>query len=310
MNKAGVEIDLTVSVDGKQKRHVTVRTLQNERMLRYRNWVETNRKHIFEKSKGRIGYVHIPDMGPFGYAEFHRSYLAEYDRDGLIIDVRYNRGGHVSALLLEKLARKRVGYDCSRWGLPIAYPMESVKGPMVALTNQFAGSDGDIFSHCFKLYGLGPLVGKRTWGGVIGIEPRHRLVDGTLTTQPEFSFWFQDVGFKVENYGTSPDFEVDISPVDYRNGVDPQMQLAIELVLSELKKNPPKLPDFSMKPSLPIPNFVGVSSAAKETKRVKPPELAKAAKTSKTARAAKTVKTARQIKTSKTARAAKTSKKR
>ncbi len=92
---------------------------------------------------------------------------------------------------------------------------------MVALTNQFAGSDGDIFSHCFKLYGLGPLVGMRTWGGVVGINPYHRLVDGTLTTQPEYSFWFSDVGWAVENYGTDPDVEVDIAPQEATRGTDP-----------------------------------------------------------------------------------------
>jgi tricorn protease len=155
-------------------------------------------------------------MGPWGFAEFHRGYLSELDRDALIVDVRYNRGGHVSSLLLEKLARKRVGYDVARWVPPTPYPEESVAGPIVALTNQFAGSDGDIFSHCFKLYGLGPLVGMRTWGGVIGINPRHRLVDGTQTTQPEFSFWFTDVGWGVENYGTDPTHEVDIAPQDAR----------------------------------------------------------------------------------------------
>jgi tricorn protease len=253
MNKPMMEVDITVSSDGKTKRHVTVRTLYNERMLRYRNWVEANRKSVFEKSNGRVGYIHIPDMGPWGYAEFHRSYLAEYDRDALIVDVRYNRGGHVSGLLLEKLARKRVGYDCSRWGEPMPYPTESAKGAMVGLTNQFAGSDGDIFSHCFKLYKLGPLVGKRTWGGVIGIEARHRLVDGTLTTQPEFSFWFVDVGFKVENYGAEPDYDVDISPQDYRQGLDPQMEKALELLRTELKRNPPEIPDFTDKPSLALP---------------------------------------------------------
>ena len=126
-----------------------------------------------------------------------------------MVDVRYNRGGHVSQLLIEKLARKRVGYDVSRWGKPDPYPSYSVAGPMVALTNQWAGSDGDIFSHVFKLMKLGPLIGKRTWGGVIGIWPRHVLADGSVTTQPEFSFWFVDVGWGVENYGTDPDIEVD-----------------------------------------------------------------------------------------------------
>ena len=159
--------------DGRAR--VLVRTLRDERMLRYRAWVDANRARVHDATGGRVGYVHVPDMGPWGFAEFHRGYLSEFDRDALIVDVRYNRGGHVSALLLEKLARKRVGYDVARWTPPFPYPEESVAGPIVAVTNQFAGSDGDIFSHCFKLYGLGPLVGMRTWGGVIGIHPRHRL---------------------------------------------------------------------------------------------------------------------------------------
>lgn len=234
-------------------RTVTVRTIRGERYLRYRAWVEANRRYVHEKSKGKIGYVHIPDMGPNGYAEFHRSYLSEYHHDALIVDVRYNGGGHVSALLLEKLARKRVGYDVSRWGEPQPYPAESVSGPLVALTNQFAGSDGDIFSHCFKLYKLGPLVGKRTWGGVIGIWPRHPLADGTVTTQPEFSFWFKDVGWAVENYGTDPDYDVDMTPQDYSKGRDPQLDKSIELALQSIKENPSVLPDFSQRPVLHLP---------------------------------------------------------
>ena len=111
--------------------------------------------------------------------------------------------------------------------MPNPYPPESVMGPIVALTNEYAGSDGDIFSHSFKLLKLGPLVGKRTWGGVIGIWPRHSLVDGTQTTQPEFSFWFEDVGWGVENYGTDPDIEVDNTPQDYRNNTDAQLERAI-----------------------------------------------------------------------------------
>src|SRR5205823_6303847 len=158
--------------------------------------------------------------GAEGYAEFHRSYLTEYDRDALVVDVRANGGGHVSGLLLEKLARRRVGYDFPRWSAPKPYPDESPAGPMVALTNELAGSDGDIFSHAFKMLQLGPLIGKRTWGGVIGIWPRHRLVDGTVTTQPEFSFFFADLGWRVENYGTDPDIEVDNAPHDYARGAD------------------------------------------------------------------------------------------
>lgn len=262
INCSGGDVMLSIKdgADG-TTRHVAVRALRDERDLRYRNWVENNRKYVHEKTGGKIGYLHIPDMGAWGFAEFHRNYLSEIHREGLLVDVRFNRGGHVSALLLEKLARKRVGYDVPRYGMPLPYPSESVAGPIVALTNQFAGSDGDIFSHCFKLYKLGPLVGKRTWGGVIGIWPRHTLVDGTVTTQPEFSFWFTDVGWKVENYGTDPDYEVDVAPQDYREGRDPQIDKAIELLNETLRKSPFALPDFGERPNLALPELKPLAGA-------------------------------------------------
>jgi tricorn protease len=220
----------------------TLRALTDESPLRYRDWVETRRAAVHQATDERVGYVHIPDMGPAGYAEFHRYFSSECLRDGLIIDVRFNRGGHVSQLLLEKLLRKRIGYDVSRWSEPIPYPDAAPMGPMVALTNEHAGSDGDIFCHAFKLYGLGPLIGKRTWGGVIGIWPRHSLVDGTVTTQPEFASWFVDVGYDVENHGTDPDIEVDNRPQDYAAGRDRQMDQALRSIRSLLAKDRPEIP--------------------------------------------------------------------
>jgi len=255
INTADRDVTLTVASGKGEPRTILVKALRSESALRYRAWVERNRAIVHQKTGGDVGYVHIPDMGPWGFSEFHRGYLSEFDRKGLIVDVRYNRGGHVSPLLLEKLARKRVGYDVPRYGKAVPYPPESVAGPIVAITNQHAGSDGDIFSHCFKLYGLGPLVGKRTWGGVIGINPYHRLVDGTITTQPEFSFWFTDVGWKVENYGTDPDYDVDIAPDDYRDGKDPQMDLALRLIQTAVSGSTPPAPDLSTKPSLPLPTL-------------------------------------------------------
>jgi tricorn protease len=237
-------------------RTITVRTLHDEQPSRYRAWVNRNRQQVHEATGGRVGYVHIPDMGPNGYAEFHRGYLAEVDKDGLVIDVRFNGGGSVSALILEKLARRRLGYDVQRWGGLSPYPVESVAGPLVALTNEYAGSDGDIFCHSFKMLGLGPLIGKRTWGGVIGIWPRHALVDGTVTTQPEFSFWFGDVGWNVENYGTDPDVEVDNTPQDYRNRHDAQLQKGIETILGLIESNPPlQPPDPKSRPSRALPKL-------------------------------------------------------
>jgi tricorn protease len=200
-----------------------------------------------------VGYLHLPDMSAFGYAEFHRSFLAELDREALVVDVRYNRGGHVSGLLLQKLARRRIAYSFPRRGEPSPYPDEAPRGPLVALTNEHAGSDGDIFSHAFKQLGLGKLVGKRTWGGVIGIWPRHRLADGTTTTQPEFSFGFDDVGWRVENYGTDPDIEVDIAPQDYAKGQDPQLDQAVACVLAELAERPAHTPNPAARPRLGRP---------------------------------------------------------
>ncbi|NRQ35292.1 peptidase [Nonomuraea sp. NN258] len=249
VNQAGEEVELTLR-RGDDTFTATVRALADEQPARYRDWVNLNRAECHQRSGGRVGYLHVPDMGTEGFAEFHRGFLTEYDRHALIVDVRFNGGGHVSALLLEKLARRRLGYDYPRWGDPEPYPPESPRGPLVALTNEYAGSDGDIFSHTFKLLGLGPLVGKRTWGGVIGIWPRHQLADGTVTTQPEFSFAFDDVGWQVENYGTDPDIEVDITPQDYARGVDTQLERAIDVALDLLAAHPPHTPNPAHRPRM------------------------------------------------------------
>ncbi len=256
VHQAGSKVGLTlVHADGRA-REVVVNTLADEVPTRYREWVERNRAWVHEHSQGRVGYFHLPDMMSHGFAEFHRYFPAECDRAGLIVDLRYNRGGHVSSLLLEKVARKRIGYDLSRWAQPMSYPDEAPAGPVVALTNEHAGSDGDIFSHGFKLMGLGPLVGMRTWGGVIGINPRHKLVDGTETTQPEYSFWFKDVGWGVENYGTDPTIEVDNAPQDAGAGVDRQLETALATVLDQVEREPTPAPQFEPRPNLaraPLP---------------------------------------------------------
>ncbi len=244
VHRARADVTLTIRRGAEKPRRVVVRTLSNEFGLRYRAWVERNRAIVHKASKGRIGYVHVPDMGSRGFSEFHRHYRAESCRDGLIVDVRYNGGGNVSQLLLEKLLRRRIGYDRTRWMGLLPYPQHATTGCLVAITNEHAGSDGDIFSHSWKVYGLGPLIGRRTWGGVVGIWPRHTLVDGTVTTQPEFAYWFQDVGYGVENYGTDPDIPVDILPADHAAGRDPQLARAIAEVkrlIAERKPGPPPL---------------------------------------------------------------------
>ncbi len=250
--QAGNEVELTLERDGERK-SVTVKTARSEMALRYREWVESNRRRVHDATDGKVGYVHIPDMSVRGFAEFHRGYLTEARRTGLVVDVRKNGGGHVSQLILEKLARTRIGYDITRFGGVFPYPSDSILGPIVALTDEHAGSDGDIFSHCFKLMEIGPLIGKRTWGGVVGIWPRQRLADGSVTTQPEYSFWFEDVGFGVENYGTDPDIEVELDPGAWARGEDPQLERAIEEALKRIDEEKPAVPDFGEIPILRPP---------------------------------------------------------
>jgi tricorn protease len=255
VNQAGLDVELTVADSrGRRPRRVVVATLRDEDSLRYREWVERNRRYVHDATDGRVGYVHVPDMIARGYAEFHRSFASEADRDALLVDVRDNSGGFVSQLLLEKLARRRVGYDLLRYAPPEPYPSESAAGPMVCLTNQNAGSDGDIFSHCFKLFGLGPLIGTRTWGGVVGINVIRKLVDGGLTTQPQASFWFVDVGFGVENYGTDPDIVVDKTPQDWGADADPQLDRAIAVLDRERRRHKRVDPMTTKRPRLPLPN--------------------------------------------------------
>ncbi len=245
VNLAGSEVELLVQpADGAEPRTVVIRALADEHPARYRDWVEANRRKVHEATGGKIGYLHVPNMVSSGFAEFYRYFLAEYDHEGLIVDVRWNSGGIVSPLLLETLMRPRIGYAFQRWGQPEPYFYESPRGNLVALTDEHAGSDGDIFSHAFKLLGLGPLVGTRTWGGVIGYNDATQIpfADGSLTTQPEFSFWFSDVGWGVENYGTDPTIEVVYPPQAYMAGEDPQLDRAIAEAMRLVAEHPRTTP--------------------------------------------------------------------
>ena len=256
VHQAGAKVELTLARgegSAATTRRVLVTTLADEVPARYREWVEHNRAWVHAQSGGRVGYLHLPDMMADGFAEFHRYFSAECDREALVVDLRYNRGGHVSELLLEKVARKRIAYNVPRWGRTTPYPEESAAGPVVALCNEHAGSDGDIFAHGFKLMGIGPLVGTRTWGGVIGIWPRTLLVDGTETTQPEYSFWFRDVGWGVENHGTDPNIEVDNAPQDAAAGRDRQLETALATALQLAEGRRTALPDMATRPNLAPP---------------------------------------------------------
>lgn len=190
------------------KNNFEVKTIASERGLIYREFIEQNRKFIDESTNGEVGYIHIPDMQLWGFKEFFQNYIKEFDKKSLIIDARYNGGGNISCILIDQLRRRRLGVDIPRWGKAEPWPFESSRGNFVLLVNPYTGSDGDLFAKQFKSLELGATIGERTWGGVFGIMPRHRLIDGGLTSQPEFGFWLSDDGYSLENKGVMPDIEV------------------------------------------------------------------------------------------------------
>ncbi|MEV8637083.1 S41 family peptidase, partial [Streptosporangium sp. NPDC051023] len=195
-------------------------------------------------------YLHVPDMVAEGWAQFHRDLRREMTLEALVVDVRGNRGGHTSELIIERLIRKVIAWDLPRGLNPITYPEDAPRGPLVAVADHNAGSDGDIVTAAFQVYKLGPVVGTRTWGGVIGTEGDHRLVDGTHITVPRYSFWFDGLGWGVENYGVDPDVEVDITPQDWAQGRDPQIEEAVRLALAALEERPAATPpDPATRPS-------------------------------------------------------------
>jgi tricorn protease len=247
---SGKPVELTVARDGAQAHRFAVTPLASDRRLRYQDWVAGKRRLVRELSGGRTGYLHIPDMMGEGWAHFHRDLRVEMAYDALIMDVRANRGGHVSELVVEKLARRIIGWDLPRWLHPNTYPRDAPRGPVVALADENAGSDGDMVTAAIRILGLGPVVGTRTWGGVVGIDEGFTLVDGTAMTVPRYAIWLDRFGWGVENHGVDPDVEVVISPADWAEGRDPQLETAVQLAVERLKDRPAAgPPDTGTRPS-------------------------------------------------------------
>ncbi|MFD7667423.1 S41 family peptidase [Streptomyces sp. NPDC059788] len=247
VGSAGQPVELTVRpAGGGDLRHPVVIPIADERPLRYHAWVAGRRAYVHEASGGRLGYLHVPDMVGSGWAQLHRDLRVEVAREGLVLDVRENSGGHTSQLVVEKLARRVIGWKLPRGAQPYSYPRDAPRGPIVAVANEFSASDGDIATAVIKALDIGPVVGTRTWGGVIGIDSRYHLVDGTLVTQPKYAFWADGHEWSVENHGVEPDIEVLHAPQDYAAGRDPQLDEAIRTALAALRRNPAKVP-----PSLP-----------------------------------------------------------
>ncbi|MGN6795846.1 MAG: S41 family peptidase [Streptosporangiaceae bacterium] len=248
---AGKPVELTVRrvADGKHHRAVVV-PLRSDLRLRYQDWVAGRRQLVRDRTNGRAGYLHVPDMVSEGWSDFHRDLRGEMEKEALIVDVRSNRGGHTSQLIVEKLARRVIGWDTVRYGRPESYPVQAPRGPVVAVTDEFAGSDGDIVTAAIQIMKIGTVVGARTWGGVIGIEGWHQLVDGTSMTMPKFSFWFSQFGWGVENYGVDPDIELLMTPNDWISGTDVQLERAVSLAMEALQAEPAAAPpDTTARPS-------------------------------------------------------------
>ena len=238
-NKAGDVVELGLSTEpGGTIRLLKVRPTDDESELRYLAWVEENRAAVEKASEGRLGYLHIPDMDGVGLSMFGRLFNPQVGKDGMLIDVRGNDGGFVSQMIIGRLARKPWAYSQARHGTAESYPARVMAGPRAVLIDQFAGSDGDIFPESFRMLKIGPLIGTRTWGGVVGIRADKPTVDGGITTQPEYAWWEPARGWSLENSGVAPDIKVEITPTNWLDGVDPQLDRGIQWLLEDLKKNP------------------------------------------------------------------------
>lgn len=236
--RAGGPLELTVADNprGRNTREVVIEPIATENDLRYLRWVQDRADRVAKATDGRVGYLHVPDMGANGIREFIKWFYPQVHKEGLVIDVRGNGGGNVSQMLINRLSRKLLSLDYVRnWDRPGTYPAVVFDKPMVTLINETSASDGDIFPAMFREAGLGPLIGVRTWGGIIGITNRGPLLDGGEVFVPEFGNTGTDGRWIIEGEGVSPDIEVQNEPIDVINGGDPQLERGIAEVLKRME---------------------------------------------------------------------------
>jgi len=240
-------VNSTNSLQG--ARTVTIRPLTSESDLIYLDWTEGNRKRVEQMSNGRLGYLHIPDMGPAGIREFIKWYYPQLNKEALVVDVRANGGGNVSRMLIERLSRKVLGVNYRKADEDgNTYPDGAFLGPMISILNENSASDGDIFPYMFRAAGLGQLVGKGSWGGVVGISNRGTLLDGGVTNVPQSALANSKGEYMIEGYGVDPDIEVENDPKSVIAGRDPQLERAIAEMMKRIA-TPVKLPK---KPADPV----------------------------------------------------------
>jgi tricorn protease len=253
INKAGKQITLKLNSKPSRRgaREVVVVPTDSEENLYYHDWVQTNIEKVSDATDGKVGYIHVPDMGRRGLNEFVKYFYPQIRKKGLIIDVRGNGGGNVSPMLIERLRREIVMIDFGRNGAPEPDPSAMIYGPMVCLADEFSASDGDLFTYRFKIHKLGKVIGKRTWGGVVGIRGSLPLLDGGFLNKPEFSRYdVEGRNWIIEGHGVEPDIYVDNDPAKEYAGIDQQLNKAIEVILKELKtkeKEIPPLPPYPVK---------------------------------------------------------------
>ncbi len=253
---AGRAVVLKVAAaGGGAPRDVTVIPTRSEAKLRNLDWMEGNRRKVAELSGGKLAYVYLPDTGGQGFTAFNRYYFAQTDKQGAIIDERFNGGGQVANYVVEVLNRKLASYWQPRYGTPEHSPAGAIYGPKVMIANESAGSGGDYLPWLFKHEGVGPVVGKRTWGGLVGIGGIPVLMDGGHVTSPSVGFFNPKGEWEVENHGVDPDYVVEQDPAQVAAGHDPQLEAAVALALDALRKTPPPtvqrppFPNYAKPPS-------------------------------------------------------------
>jgi tricorn protease len=217
---------------------VTVRPIDDESRLRHWSWVEANRRKVAELSNGRVAYIYMADTAQTGYEAFNRYYFSQLDKQAVVLDERFNGGGSVADYIIDLLNRPLLSYWATREGGVFTSPNASIFGPKVMIINELAGSGGDALPLFFRRRGLGKLVGKRTWGGLIGIYDYPRLIDGGFLTSPRLAIISPDGEWEVENEGVEPDVDVEMTPRLTIAGHDPQLERAVEIVLAELEARP------------------------------------------------------------------------
>ena len=241
------EITVGPSPDGKGSRTVQVVPIENEAQLRNRDWVEGNLRKVTEATNGRVAYVYVPNTTTAGHEYFKRYFFPQANREAIIVDERHNGGGQVADYYIDILRRPFISNWAFRYGGDLKTPLASIQGPKVMLIDETAGSGGDLLPWMFRKLNLGTLVGRRTWGGLVGILGFPTLMDGGAITAPNLAFWTEE-GFGVENEGVPPDVEVEQTPAGVIAGRDPQLEKAIEIALRELQANPPRK---QVKPAIP-----------------------------------------------------------